>query len=740
MRNGKTIRDAMKAAKQSPAKPDPFKHDVIEDPMGQWKYPGQITKIPSGNITMQGVPYPVYGKDDLGNGQMMYPGMNYTFPGQYVTEYPMAAYGGDPSLPNITGHYPFGGIHSKTHTHMQDGGRLDQYQTRGEVKSYKPKSIEEYNFRKKMYNDSLSLANMSRKINWAFPENPNISKEEYEKLSELEKTYPQYGFAQEQYDIDQKKGKTRDFKDYVTSYYLDPKSSSEPKSVTGYDISEGQKKLNEKYEETGKKYRKSWVDKQGRKHDFEPDDLRGNSGIESIYDPQTGTIVDRYVNYKYPEANFNLYISNKYIKPTETLYKGSKNKKEHGKLSTSSKSTGWYDPNKPKPKFKNISNDEYITYTHEAESRDLFPFPKTKIVKPDPNTPQGEKMTMESYVNNMNKTLDIRPTKKQETKTTSKEYPIKEDSSLKRQWNFAGTNPVLEYRDASGKIIKTETYNNAGPNRKLIEPIIIENQSFKKAEEKVANKKYGGWLDSKQDRSSQDNTKVVINNGLPIKSIEAIKTQKLKEEAQKNYVKSDAYYKDLRKELDSIQAEIPKLGLNPLQFYKMQQRSGEIFKILGEKKPELVKKEIATGQKAGKTMIAAGKYIFPGSAPIFNGIEGAMSAYEFAQDPNIHNTASLMTEIAPHINSKYSTAYQLMGDYLTGQEVGLLPEDKKKKGGGVNPLMRSRSKRASTKKNIQSSINKIFLRNYDLFGPGGKNIYDPKAKYQQGGGWLDNLD
>lgn len=94
MSNGKTIRDAMKAAKQTPAKPNPFKHDVIEDPMGQWKYPGQITKIPSGNITMQGVPYPVYGKDNLGNGQMMFPGMEYQFPGQYVTEYPMAAYGG----------------------------------------------------------------------------------------------------------------------------------------------------------------------------------------------------------------------------------------------------------------------------------------------------------------------------------------------------------------------------------------------------------------------------------------------------------------------------------------------------------------------------------------------------------------------------------------------------------------------------------------------------------------------
>ena len=43
---------------------------------------------------MQGVPYPVYGEDNLGYSQMMYPGMDYKFPGKYVTEYPMIKNGG----------------------------------------------------------------------------------------------------------------------------------------------------------------------------------------------------------------------------------------------------------------------------------------------------------------------------------------------------------------------------------------------------------------------------------------------------------------------------------------------------------------------------------------------------------------------------------------------------------------------------------------------------------------------
>jgi hypothetical protein len=67
---------------------------VIEDDMGQWAHPGQVTRINSNEITMQGVPYPVLGVDNTGYTQMMQPEMNYTFPGQYVTEYPIMQYGG----------------------------------------------------------------------------------------------------------------------------------------------------------------------------------------------------------------------------------------------------------------------------------------------------------------------------------------------------------------------------------------------------------------------------------------------------------------------------------------------------------------------------------------------------------------------------------------------------------------------------------------------------------------------
>ena len=69
--------------------------NIIEDPRGQWAHPGEITRIPSDTITMQGVPYPVMAYPNMGEPQMMYPGQEYYFPGaDYVDEYPEFKEGG----------------------------------------------------------------------------------------------------------------------------------------------------------------------------------------------------------------------------------------------------------------------------------------------------------------------------------------------------------------------------------------------------------------------------------------------------------------------------------------------------------------------------------------------------------------------------------------------------------------------------------------------------------------------
>ena len=93
MGNSRALQKATKELTKAKAPSTP--RDMIYDPRGQWAHPGQNTRIPGGDITMQGVPYPVYAQPNVGQPQMMYPGQEYTFPGaDYVDEYPQMKRGG----------------------------------------------------------------------------------------------------------------------------------------------------------------------------------------------------------------------------------------------------------------------------------------------------------------------------------------------------------------------------------------------------------------------------------------------------------------------------------------------------------------------------------------------------------------------------------------------------------------------------------------------------------------------
>jgi len=94
MYNKKVLIDSLK--KLGSAKAPTQKKDMIIDPMGQWAHPGENTRIPSNNITMDNVPYPVYADPNVGPSRMMYPEQEYNFPGaDYVDEYPQMKSGGN---------------------------------------------------------------------------------------------------------------------------------------------------------------------------------------------------------------------------------------------------------------------------------------------------------------------------------------------------------------------------------------------------------------------------------------------------------------------------------------------------------------------------------------------------------------------------------------------------------------------------------------------------------------------
>jgi hypothetical protein len=76
---------------------------VVVDPRGQWAHPGKHTIVPTpnGGITMQGVDYPVYGQDETGYSQMMMPGGEYMYPGNFVYEVPMMQGGGQKYVDSV---------------------------------------------------------------------------------------------------------------------------------------------------------------------------------------------------------------------------------------------------------------------------------------------------------------------------------------------------------------------------------------------------------------------------------------------------------------------------------------------------------------------------------------------------------------------------------------------------------------------------------------------------------------
>lgn len=56
---------------------------------GLWEDPYSDVIVPSGNITMKGVQTPAIGTDEYNVTQMMFPGEDYTFPGNFVYEHPI---------------------------------------------------------------------------------------------------------------------------------------------------------------------------------------------------------------------------------------------------------------------------------------------------------------------------------------------------------------------------------------------------------------------------------------------------------------------------------------------------------------------------------------------------------------------------------------------------------------------------------------------------------------------------
>jgi hypothetical protein len=136
--------------------------------------------IPSNKITMKGVKFPVFGISDTGDAKMMYPGLDYSFGGNYVYELPMAeegytvpgryrnpegnwvsvyANGGDISIPDLSrpawlDKYQDGS--EVTYVTDPNDPRLKDYQTR--MNLYRYSQIPNYWLRDDVYDINTILS------------------------------------------------------------------------------------------------------------------------------------------------------------------------------------------------------------------------------------------------------------------------------------------------------------------------------------------------------------------------------------------------------------------------------------------------------------------------------------------------------------------------------------------------------------------------------------------------------
>jgi hypothetical protein len=339
---------------KAPAKPK----DIIYDPMGQWKFPGLPTRIPSSNITMQDVPFPVMAYPNIGQPILMQPGGEYNFPNaDYVDEYPQMRRGGlkkgktsrnpfainkafakhqafrkprknvifDPKSPNFQDggfimdltddkikKYVDGGYIVEELDTMANGGSSgcpSGYYWNGKkcVKipsnAFVTDNESEYNFRKAAYTDSSDLHKLSLNVK-NYPGTKPVIKEKYDEIEEWQNKQPTYSFDEISYQADKKAKKVKDFEHYV---YDVNKKENEKK----FEENIG-KNFNTNYEDL-EKFEKILPDGKIKMpiilYKNKPDWSQGYT----IYDPKTSS-----TRFYYDNKLKDVY-SNK-IKPSEIEY------------------------------------------------------------------------------------------------------------------------------------------------------------------------------------------------------------------------------------------------------------------------------------------------------------------------------------------------------------------------------------------------------------------------------------
>lgn len=682
-------------------KTNPYKEDTIYTDMGQWKYPGQVTKIPSGDITMQGVPYPVYGQDNLGYSQMMYPGMDYQFPGQYVTEIPMAQDGWESRINNYLGN-PLGRAQQMSTTNGKENDALrhayaSMYSSEnagpfianalglGHEIMGQPNSMKEH--AGDIYNNFVgSMVGALPFVSTSNKEKAIKKLHELGLLSSGTKAYggdPSLSNIEGHYPFGGMYSKTHThMKDggWLDQYQKGGASRADSLALYNNAIM-----LKDFYDKLKPYYKTPDIDKF---YDYDKDDI------------ESGKIQRETLEYPdITEANKNIIRANK--DPNISYL--------------SDMITGRIDPNAPLLRYdRRIRPQGTITYLPINPLKDVIAS-KIKILDTDePNTKFKKQDLQDMIADYVFGHYNNSPKHKKEYEKFIKDYNISEAT----------------IRDLAKKTkdIKSKV-PGAATTIPYYDPLAVKPADMLTPEEKILREqKYGKKKSSVKPSMTKD------KSGRPVGVIGQTSKMWSKKDVTEEY-----WNKFIKKYPGAI-------GLDPNNVDKDSMHS-PIYPTPKNKKPEQVITPdylpmIQTGMPdmlSREPEIIASPTPRPSSTnnriswrmdpdtrkmvPVY--LEGKTQKVKEGKrlyNKNIpSSTAAIPADFIPQFEPDQSkdVVSKQMGGWLDAYD------DEYRRGG--------QRRRRGTSKNIQSSINDIFRRNYDVFGPAGKPRFNPRARYEEGG-------
>lgn len=740
-------------------KTNPYKDDVLYTPNGQWQYPGQVTKIPGGDITMQGVPYPVMGIDNLGNQQVMMPNMNYHFPGQHVTEYPVdlrisgnlknlrgsvgANFGSnrvelnmatptnkfDPSFGvKYARTFAQGGLLNKTLTcpncgwswKAADGGKdiATCHKCGGTAKlAYGgiPMAQNGKTHRDSVEHqvDKILKYEQLRGGPGAHPLDgtdgyPDYRNPKYKKmlmnniLPEVNKIMPNASAME--------KGEAMDF---IFNSGWDKANNLILKDPRAFALQEYYRK-NDPYK----------LDADGK--------WAGRKGAAYSFDQEYANTIG-----KLPENERRIIMN---------------------------KGRDWYYKNIDNPSPGVPNSDYYDTwYGRIWNTNDYSEFnpknpkfrPKKKAYGGDPSLPDLTGHYQEGGW------LDTYPFGGRFTKThthmqaggSNKVQPL----NLKKYEALPETTGRMQNKYPSLDTLKKQ---QAARLKNIRKPTAEEIKLYAKPDTNVIRPESAGYItkDSPEIIGKAIPHKIAAYNRAVAESSTPDILQVRKEQPVEDKIMDAVlnpftaatnlyqhgylpdYFTQGPKNINDIPAQIAFSYTNPGKVLSMAKASTELV-------PDIAKvvKDPTSGRNyldiADDILSMAHVSSLTDKVPGFVKAINDFKKKELGFLPgglsvNVGNIKKLYSN-----ESKMETGLDRPHPFQYG---GWLDEytDEYRRGGSLYtpPGLKKKVRKKGTSKNIVSSINKLFTRNYDLFGPSGKAIYNPNSKYQSGGGWLDNLD